>query len=111
MSMDPEVMTRPPDKGDVHSLEPDGLAALTLEASAIDQSPLAEMGKVFEGVRGRQAQLDQALGAHSALRRPYLPHVFSTFRILLIGVSIRRSDAPLLVESVLWCRIQPEVDD
>ena len=47
MTMEMTLLTRSLGKGSVHSLEPEDLAALTLEASAMAQVPLAGTGKVF----------------------------------------------------------------
>ena len=47
MTMEMALLTRSLGKGDVHSLEPEDLAALTIEASAMAQIPLAGTNKVF----------------------------------------------------------------
>ena len=47
MTMELALLTRSLGKGDVHSLEPEDLAALTIEASAMAQVPLAGTNKVF----------------------------------------------------------------
>ena len=47
MTMEMALLTRSLGKGDVHSLEPEDLAALTIEASAMAQIPLAGTTKVF----------------------------------------------------------------
>ena len=47
MTMETALITRSLGKGDVHSLEPEDLAALTLEASAMARVPLAGTNKVF----------------------------------------------------------------
>ena len=47
MTMELALLTRSLGKSDVHSLEPEDLAALTIEASAMAQIPLAGTDKVF----------------------------------------------------------------
>ena len=47
MTMEMALLTRSLGKGDVHSLEPEDLAALTIEASAMARIPLAGTDKVF----------------------------------------------------------------
>ncbi len=47
MTMEMTLLTRSLGKSNVHSLEPEDLAALTLEASAMAQVPLVGTGKVF----------------------------------------------------------------
>jgi len=47
MTMEMALLTRSLGKGDVHSLEPEDLAALTIEASAMARVPLAGTDKVF----------------------------------------------------------------
>ena len=47
MTMEMALLTRSLGKGDVHSLEPEDLAALTIEASAMAQVPLVGTNKVF----------------------------------------------------------------
>ena len=47
MTMEMTLLTRSLGKSDVHSLEPEDLAALTIEASAMAQVPLVGTGKVF----------------------------------------------------------------
>ena len=47
MTMEMALLTRSLGKGDVHSLEPEDLAALTIEASAMAQVPLVGTDKVF----------------------------------------------------------------
>lgn len=47
MTMEISLLTRSLGKGDVHSLEPEDLAALTVEASAMARIPLAGTNKVF----------------------------------------------------------------
>ena len=47
MTMEMALLTRSLGKGDVHSLEPEDMAALTLEASAMAQIPLVGTNKVF----------------------------------------------------------------
>ena len=47
MTMEMALLTRSLGKGDVHSLEPEDLAALTIEASAMARVPLAGTGKIF----------------------------------------------------------------
>ena len=47
MTMELALLTRSLGKGDVHSLEPEDLAALTIEASAMARIPLAGTDKVF----------------------------------------------------------------
>ena len=47
MTMELALLTRSLGKGDVHSLEPEDLAALTIEASAMAQVPLVGTNKVF----------------------------------------------------------------
>lgn len=47
MTMEASLLARSLGKGDVHSLEPEDLAALTLEASAMARVPLAGTNKVF----------------------------------------------------------------
>jgi hypothetical protein len=47
MTMEMTLLTRSLGKSDVHSLEPEDLAALTIEASAMARVPLAGTGKVF----------------------------------------------------------------
>ena len=47
MTMEMALLTRSLGKGDVHSLEPEDLAALTIEASAMARVPLAGTKKVF----------------------------------------------------------------
>ena len=47
MTMETSLLARSLGKGDVHSLEPEDLAALTLEASAMARVPLAGTNKVF----------------------------------------------------------------
>ncbi len=47
MTMEMALLTRSLGKGDVHSLEPEDLAALTIEASAMARVPLAGTNKVF----------------------------------------------------------------
>ena len=47
MTMEMSLLTRSLGKGDVHSLEPEALAALTIEASAMAQVPLVGTNKIF----------------------------------------------------------------
>ena len=47
MTMEMALLTRSLGKGDVHSLEPEDMAALTIEASAMAQIPLVGTNKVF----------------------------------------------------------------
>jgi glutamate synthase domain-containing protein 2 len=47
MTMEIALLTRSLGKGDVHSLEPEDLAALTIEASAMAGIPLVGTNKVF----------------------------------------------------------------
>ena len=47
MTMEMALLTRSLGKSDVHSLEPEDLAALTVEASAMARIPLAGTGRVF----------------------------------------------------------------
>ena len=47
MTMEMSLLTRSLGKGDVHSLEPEDMAALTIEASAMARIPLAGTDKVF----------------------------------------------------------------
>ena len=47
MTMEMALLTRSLGKGDVHSLEPEDLAALTIEASAMARIPLVGTNKVF----------------------------------------------------------------
>ena len=47
MTMEMALLTRSLGKGDVHSLEPEDLAALTIEASAMARVPLVGIDKVF----------------------------------------------------------------
>ena len=47
MTMEMALLTRSLGKGDVHSLEPEDLVALTIEASAMARIPLAGTDKVF----------------------------------------------------------------
>ena len=47
MTMEMALLTRSLGKGDVHSLEPEDLAALTVEASAMARVPLVGTNKVF----------------------------------------------------------------
>lgn len=47
MTMEMALLTRSLGKGDVHSLEPEDLAALTIEASAMARVPLAGTKKIF----------------------------------------------------------------
>ena len=47
MTMEMALLTRSLGKGDVHSLEPEDLAALTIEASAMARVPLVGTNKVF----------------------------------------------------------------
>ena len=47
MTMETTLLTRSLGKGDVHSLEPEDLAALTIEASAMARVPLVGTNKVF----------------------------------------------------------------
>ena len=47
MTMEMTLLTRSLGKGDVHSLEPEDMAALTIEASAMARIPLAGTNKVF----------------------------------------------------------------
>ena len=47
MTMEMALLTRSLGKGDVHSLEPEDLAALTIEASAMARVPLVGTDKVF----------------------------------------------------------------
>ena len=47
MTMEMALLTRSLGKGDVHSLEPEDLAALTIEASAMAQIPLVGTNKVY----------------------------------------------------------------
>ena len=47
MTMEMALLTRSLGKGDVHSLEPEDLAALTIEASAMARVPLAGTNKVY----------------------------------------------------------------
>ncbi len=47
MTMELTLLTRSLGKGDVHSLEPEDLAALTIEASAMAQVPLVGTNKVY----------------------------------------------------------------
>ncbi len=49
MTMEMALLTRSLGKSDVHSLEPEDLAALTVEASAMARVPLVGTGKVFGG--------------------------------------------------------------
>ena len=47
MTMELALITRSLGKSDVHSLEPEDLAALTIEASAMARIPLVGTDKVF----------------------------------------------------------------
>lgn len=47
MTMEMALLTRSLGKGDVHSLEPEDLAALTIEASAMARVPLVGTDKIF----------------------------------------------------------------
>ena len=47
MTMEMSLLTRSLGKGDVHSLEPEDMAALTVEASAMARIPLVGTNKVF----------------------------------------------------------------
>ena len=47
MTMEMALLTRSLGKGNVHSLEPEDLAALTIEASAMARVPLVGTNKVF----------------------------------------------------------------
>ena len=47
MSMEMTLLTRSLGKGNVHSLEPEDLAARTIEASAMARVPLAGTKKIF----------------------------------------------------------------
>ncbi|MDP6495666.1 MAG: glutamate synthase-related protein, partial [Dehalococcoidia bacterium] len=47
MTMEMALITRSLGKGDVHSLEPEDMAALTIEASAMARVPLVGTDKVF----------------------------------------------------------------
>ncbi len=47
MTMEMALLTRSLGKSDVHSLEPEDLAALTIEASAMAQIPLAGTNKIY----------------------------------------------------------------
>ena len=47
MTMEMALLTRSLGKGDVHSLEPEDLAALTIEASVMARVPLVGTDKVF----------------------------------------------------------------
>ncbi len=47
MTMEMALLTRSLGKSDIHSLEPEDLAALTIEASAMTKIPLAGTNKVF----------------------------------------------------------------
>ena len=47
MTMEMALLARSLGKGDVHSLEPEDMVALTIEASAMAQIPLAGTDKVF----------------------------------------------------------------
>ena len=47
MTMEMSLLARSLGKGDVHSLEPEDMAALTIEASAMARVPLAGTDKVF----------------------------------------------------------------
>ena len=47
MTMEMALLTRSMGKSDIHSLEPEDLAALTIEASAMTKIPLAGTNKVF----------------------------------------------------------------
>ena len=47
MTMEMALLTRSLGKGDVHSLEPEDLAALTIEASAMARVPLVGTNKIF----------------------------------------------------------------
>ena len=47
MTMELALLTRSLGKGDVHSLEPEDMAALTIEASAMAQVPLVGTNKVY----------------------------------------------------------------
>ncbi len=47
MTMEMALLTRSLGKGDVHSLEPEDMAALTMEASAMARVPLVGTNKVF----------------------------------------------------------------
>ena len=47
MTMEMALLTRSLGKGDVHSLEPEDMAALTIEASAMARIPLVGTNKVF----------------------------------------------------------------
>ena len=49
MTMEMALLTRSLGKSDVHSLEPEDLAALTVEASAMARIPLAGTNRVFGG--------------------------------------------------------------
>ena len=47
MTMEMTLLTRSLGKSNVHSLEPEDLAALTIEASAMAQIPLVGTNKIF----------------------------------------------------------------
>ena len=47
MTMEMALLTRSLGKSDVHSLEPEDLAALTIEASAMARVPLVGTNKVY----------------------------------------------------------------
>ncbi len=47
MTMELALITRSLGKSDVHSLEPEDMAALTIEASAMARIPLVGTDKVF----------------------------------------------------------------
>ena len=47
MTMEMALLTRSLGKGDVHSLEPEDLVALTIEASAMARIPLAGTNNIF----------------------------------------------------------------
>ena len=47
MTMEMALLTRSLGKGDVHSLEPEDMAALTIEASAMARVPLVGTNKVY----------------------------------------------------------------
>ena len=47
MTMEMTLLARSIGKSDVHSLEPEDLAALTIEASAMARVPLVGTNKVF----------------------------------------------------------------
>jgi hypothetical protein len=47
MTMEMALLTRSMGKSDLHSLEPEDMAALTIEASAMARIPLVGTDKVF----------------------------------------------------------------